>query len=153
MWDSQLLQHASSRWCFFGFTYLGPNIRLRFLGSDTMLNLIVWGFISKPIGYERSNPSILYGVWVSLVFPMWDSQFLQHPMLSFGVFSLSKVTIFSTTNWMTLIILLIRLLISQFPGVNCPSNLHLTALFSLRPIGNPSSCNSFSLGPSLPFLL
>ena len=61
-WDSQLLQYAISRWCLFGFTYLGSNTRLGLLGSDTMLNLIVWGSISKPIGNERSSPSILYGV-------------------------------------------------------------------------------------------
>ena len=42
-----------------------------------MLNLIVCGSISKPIGNERSSPSMLYGVWVPLVFPTWDSQLLQ----------------------------------------------------------------------------
>ena len=78
MWGSQLLQYASSRQCLFGFTYLGLNTRLGLLGSNIMLNLIVWGYISKPIGDMRSSPSTLYGVWVHLVFPTCDSQLLQY---------------------------------------------------------------------------
>ena len=44
--------------------------RLSLLGANTMLILILWDSISKPIGYVRSDSSTLYGIWVPLVFQM-----------------------------------------------------------------------------------